>query len=386
VTLTRLEKCPWPYPGGKTDAAPAIWAALGDVEHFADPFCGSLAALLLRPHPCNRTYYSETVNDKDGLLVNAFRSIQLSPDATAEAASWYVSEADLHARHLAILKWQSERELEHLMGDHLFHDPVIAGYWIWGMSCWIGSGFASGVGPWVVGPGGRIMKRTGSGGVSRQLPHLTNGQGVNRPQSREPGVHRKRPHIGDDGCGVNTAAVRERGVSTEEEYHPLTMPEVRRWFAFLSARLRHVRILNGDWKRAVTNGALKTLMVRQGKGHVGVLLDPPYRVTGTRDKDLYTHDGGDETAAEVREWCKANGADPEKRIVLCGFSGEGHEELESLGWRCESWFTTGFLKGGYAQQGEEGTAQHLERLWLSPHCLRPAEERAAQLDMFEGAK
>ena len=37
----------------------------------------------------------------DGLLVNAWRSIQWSPDATAEAASWPVTEADMHARHLA---------------------------------------------------------------------------------------------------------------------------------------------------------------------------------------------------------------------------------------------------------------------------------------------
>jgi hypothetical protein len=86
---------------------------------------------------------------------------------------------------------------------------------------------------------------------------------VNRPQAREPGVSRQLPHLGGDGQGVNHAGCRERG--TGDEFHPMTMPELRRWFQFLSARLRHVRILNGDWRRAVTGGASLTLPVRMKK-------------------------------------------------------------------------------------------------------------------------
>ena len=67
--------------------------------------CGSCAVLLNRPHVPNRTYYSETANDVDGLLVNALRSMQLHPDATAEAASRIVCEADLHAVQLQLLRW-----------------------------------------------------------------------------------------------------------------------------------------------------------------------------------------------------------------------------------------------------------------------------------------
>ena len=89
-----VAKAPFPWFGGKTHAAPHIWAALGDCEHYVEPFSGSLAALLLRPHQCNRAYYSETVNDLDGLLCNAWRAIQLHPDETAEAASRPVSECD----------------------------------------------------------------------------------------------------------------------------------------------------------------------------------------------------------------------------------------------------------------------------------------------------
>ena len=98
--LKNLFKTPFPYFGGKADAAPAVWDALGDVSHYVEPFCGSLAVLLRRPHPCNRAYFSETVNDADGFLVNVWRSIQMSPQETAEWASWPVTEADITARHL----------------------------------------------------------------------------------------------------------------------------------------------------------------------------------------------------------------------------------------------------------------------------------------------
>jgi hypothetical protein len=395
MTLTNLNKTPWPWFGGKADAAPYVWAALGDVAHYVEPFAGSLAVLLRRPHPANRTYYSETVNDIDGLLVNAWRAIAADPDAVADAASWPVSEADLSARHLALVKWRAEGAAEMLAGDPGFYDATMAGWWMWGQSCWIGSGWCSGVGPWIVGADGRITKREGKGeGVSRRLPHISNdGRGVNRPQSREPGVSRQLPHLGNDGQGVNRPQAREPGVKRQlphlgnngqgvnhanarepgvGDYHPMTMPELRRWMQFLSARLRHVRILNGDWKRAVTGGALKSLSVRQGKGHAGIFLDPPYG--DVRDADLYAHDDLN-VAAEVQKWCLENGNDPLYRIVLAGFDCE-HEALESHGWRAVEWYRAGFLKGGMANTGGTGGQQHRERLWLSPHCLREPEQRS----------
>jgi hypothetical protein len=281
MTLTNLSKTPWPWFGGKADAAPSVWDALGDVDHYVEPFAGSLAVLLRRPHPCNRTYYSETVNDLDGLLVNAWRAMQHSPDSMADAASWPVSEADLHARHLALVRWRAEHDLERLMADPSWHDPVMAGWWAWGQSCWIGSGWCSGRGLWIVGSDGRIARRpkgNTDGGVKRQRPHIgSNGQGVTHQGTREPGVDRQLPNISSDGRGVNHPQTREPGVEIEHEYHPMTMPELLRWFRFLAARLRHVRILNGDWRRAVTGGALQTLPVRQG-GHVGVFLQSFIRI------------------------------------------------------------------------------------------------------------
>ncbi len=398
MTLTNLHKTPWPYFGGKADAAEAVWAALGDVPHYVEPFAGSLAVLMRRPHPCNRPYFSETVNDLDGLLVNSWRSMRASPDEMADAASWPVTEADLTARHLALVRWRAAGGLDRLRSDPDWHDAKMAGWWAWGLSCWIGSGWCSGRGPWVIGDDGVITKRPGSrAGVSSQLPHIANdGRGVNHPGCRKPGVSSQLPHIANNGQGVNRPGCREPGVSSKlpvlgnngqgvnhpgcrepgvGDYHPMTMPELIRWFRFLSARLRHVRVLNGDWRRAVTTGAAHTLPVRQGDGPCGVFLDPPYG--DVRSDGLYAEDSLT-VASDVREWCIANGDDPRFRIVLAGFDTE-HADLEARGWRVVEWFKPGFLKGGMAQQNGDGHSQHRERLWLSPHCLGA---RQAQGSLF----
>ena len=265
------------------------------------------------------------------------------------------------ARHLALVRWRQERQLEHLMADPHWHDPVMGGWWLWGQSAWIGSGWCRGDGPWVVGDDGRIERRKGEG-VSRQLPHVSdNGKGVTHGNLREPGV-------GD--------------------YHPMTMPELRRWMHFLSARLRHVRILNGDWARCATNGVCITLPVRQGHGPAGVFLDPPYSTDAERCGGLYAHEDLD-IANQVREWCQERGADPRYRIVLAGYDGE-HNALEEHGWTAQEWFRAGYLKGGMANtkgrtEGEDGDLhqQQRERLWLSPHCLRQ-DVRPRQVGLFMG--
>ena len=369
-------KAPMPWYGGKSQAAPLVWSLLGDVDHYCEPFAGSLAVLLDRPHPCNRAYHSETVNDLDGFIANAWRAIAQSPDATAHAASWPVSECDKSARQIALLRWRDEVALERLAGDPAWHDPVMAGWWLWAVAVQIGA-FA-GDGAWTADRvTGRIVKQARGArvpGVSRNLPNITREiAGVNGQTLREPGVFRNRPHLTDNGQGVNAAAVRSAGIADDSEaarYHPTTMPRLRAWFALLSARLRHVRVLNGDWTRLCTTGAMHTLTVRQG-GHVGVFLDPPY-ADNIRAGGLYSHDSGAVTDA-VREWCIANGDNPCRRIVLAGYDVE-HQALEAHGWTVHEWFAhDDFLRGGMGEQ------QHRERLWASPHCL---SQRAAQGDMF----
>jgi hypothetical protein len=223
-------------------------------------------------------------------------------------------------------------------------------------------------------------------GVRRDRPHLTNnGQGVNQPQLREPGVWRDLPHLANNGQGVNRPQLREPGVLDPitpahgvsaldvldwgAEFLDLTMPEIIRWFRYLSARLRHVRVVNGDWQRVCTAGALKTLEVRMKHGVIGVFLDPPYGTDARRAPALYAVDSLT-VADAVRDWCLANGDDPDLRIVLAGFDGEHGAVLQAAGWREHEWYKSGFLRGGMGNTNHNGThQQHRERLWSSPHCL-----------------
>jgi len=59
-----LLRAPFPYPGGKRRIADVVWAALGNPRNYIEPFFGSGAVLLARPHAPQ----IETVNDANGLL------------------------------------------------------------------------------------------------------------------------------------------------------------------------------------------------------------------------------------------------------------------------------------------------------------------------------
>ena len=377
MTLINLNKAPFPWFGGKSKAASLVWALLGDVDHYAEPFFGSGAVLLNRPHPCNRPYHSETVNDLDGFLVNLWRSTQWQPEATARAASWPVTEADKTARQIALLRWRDAGGLERLAGDPTWCEPVMAGWWAWAVCVQIGA--FDGRGPWTADPvTGRIYKqppgKSRLPGESRKLPHLSNnGVGVNHAGAREPGVIL----AANGALGEITEAHGGHAlddIDWGQTFHDATMPELVRWFRYLSARLRHVRVLNGDWSRLVTGGALKTLSVRQKNGVAGVFLDPPYADTANRSKSLYAADSLT-VAHDVREWCLANGDNPSYRIVLAGYDGEHGDVLERAGWTVHEWYKAGHLQGGYGNIAVgNGTGDHQqkrERLWASPHCLVP---------------
>ena len=354
------QKAPFPWFGGKQHAAPAVWEALGDVDHYVEPFMGTLAVLLRRPHLANRTYHSETVNDADALLVNFWRAVRADPGGVAGEASWPVSEVDLMARQLWLVERSDDGFVGRLRADPGLYDVRAAGWWVWGVCSWIGGGFADGRGPWAVDPA--------TGGVVKQAPGTP----------REPGVGVKIPHLGNNGQGVNHAALREPGVEGEGiAWHPMTMPELANWLGYLAARLRHVRIIQGDWSRAVTGAVAKTLPVRYGKGAAGIFLDPPYEKT-ERASNLYAHDRAG-VATDVHAWCAEHGDDPSLRIVLAGFDTE-HTALEARGWRVTEWYKPGFLRGGYGIRG--ATQMHRDRLWLSPHCLEPAAPAAAEYALF----
>ena len=317
-------RAPFPYFGGKSRVAHLIWDALGDVEHYVEPFFGSGAVLLARPHPAR----CETVNDADGLLANFWRAVSADPDAVAHHAAHPVNEADLHARHLWLVNAKGDIA-ERLMADPDWHDAKAAGWWVWGINCWIGGGFCSGDGPWVNVDG--IFTKRGTGqGVNRKRPHLsTPGHGVNR----------QLPHLGGTGKGVN-----RQQFLTE-------------WFCGLRDRLHDTRVACGDWSRVCGPAVL-----RSAGGVTGVFLDPPYDLT--MRSAVYANESG--CAADVLRWCAANGASPDLRIVLAGYDGE-HNDLEALGWRVHAWSTAGGYGGGRGGRGEENATR--ERLWFSPHCI-----------------
>jgi hypothetical protein len=333
---------PFPWFGGKRKVAGEVWSRFGVVANYVEPFFGSGAVMLGRPEPSG----IETINDLDGYVSNFWRAVKHAPIETSEWADWPVSENDLHARHVWLLQ-QRDTLRQRLEGDPEFYDAKIAGWWVWGIACWIGSGFCSGNGPWWVNGDRQLVHLGDNGqGVNRQLVHLgDNGRGVNRQLvhlgNNGQGVNRQRVHLGDNGQGE---------------------PETRlnAWFSALSDRLKRVRVCSGDWSRVC--GPSVTFK----HGITGVFLDPPYADTAGRQSDLYRVDS-DDVAHAVREWAIANGENPLLRIGLCGYEWE-HELPDS--WDVFKWSAGAGFGGQAVERTENGKR---ERIWFSPHCLTSAQ-------------
>lgn len=303
-------RAPFPYFGGKRRVAARVWEALGNVDHFVEPFCGSAAVLLARPHEPR----CETVNDADGMVANFWRAVAADPEAVARFLDWPVNEADLHARNRWLIA-RRESLTERLIDDSAFFDAQTAGWWCWGACAWIGDG-------WCVAD------------------------------------VRKLPHVGDAGRGPRAPRCAKAAFADDH----VETPDVRHWMLALRDRLRRVRVACGDWHRVVASSSTLFPAGRKRASYVcGVYLDAPY----AEGAQQYAAGGtGTGLSANVREWALSHGNDPRVRIVVSGYEGE-HDALTAAGWRCESWKT----KGGYSSQGGENANQRRERLWLSPRCL-----------------
>ena len=352
--MTEPYSPPFPYFGGKSSVADIVWSAIGDVPNYVEPFFGSGAVLFMRPGGAGEI---ETVNDADGFLANFWRAVQHDPEATAAWADNPVNEADLHARHVWLVN-RRESIADRLMGDPDWFDPKVAGWWCWGLCCWIAGGWCSGSGPWTSRDGVFVRREDGEDGqgVNRGRPHLGNrGQGVNRQlphlSDRGQGVRRKLPDLAR-GRGVN----RPNGNGTVAERRDYLIGYMRG----LADRLRNVRVCCGDWSRVC--GPTPTFK----QGTTGVFLDPPYADTAGRDPGCYAVDSLT-VAHDVRAWAIEAGKRDDMRIVLAGYEGE-HEMPGD--WRVVSWMA----RGGYGSQSDDEESNgrlnaHKERLWLSPACL-----------------
>ena len=347
-------KAPFPYFGGKSRVADVVWQAFGNVRNYIEPFCGSAAMLLGRPE----TGAIETVNDANCFIANFWRAMAADPEAVARYADYPVNEADLHARHRWLMLSESSHDWrEKMKTDPDHYDAKVAGWWVWGASCWIGSGWCD---------GGRlfaldgvsssnqrpsIAKPCALASLSQQLPSVSGDRGGGQ------GVHRKRPMVCGTHGGIAVHADANAGLYD--------------WFGALAQRLRRVRVCCGDWKRVCTPAVLAS------SGICGVFLDPPYADTAGRDSNIYAVDSLT-VAHAVREWAIANGDDPKLRIALCGY--EGEHQMPGT-WRVHAWKTG----GGYGNQskGRGKENAHKERIWFSPHCIVPEEE--PQTRLFEVA-
>jgi hypothetical protein len=179
---------PFPYFGGKRSVAHEVWSRLGSPIQYIEPFCGSAAVLLAAPRPASL----EVINDGSGFIANLWRAVKHSADLVAEWADYPVSHIDLGGRHVWLME-QRDQIGAGLRDPNWPGDAKVAGWWLWGQCCWIGSGWCDWVG--------------------------------------------KVPHAGNAGMGLLTSCGRT----------------AQAWLRRIADRLERVRIVHGDWSRCLNN-------------------------------------------------------------------------------------------------------------------------------------
>ena len=381
-------RAPFPYFGGKSRAAPLVWERFGTVINYVEPFFGSGAVLLSCPE--DRRPRVETVNDLSCFLANFWRATKADPDAVASAADYPVIETDLHARHRWLLSQAADLRLR-LDADPDYFDARIAGWWVWGASAWIGSGWCE------EGKEVRIQAPDLGGSSARGEVYANHGKGVNAAGMRAPSV--RLPDLAGGtqwgtsepnaraGRGVHSQGARgpsqqlprldgNGGTEARGDGKPGGGAGVHAFgyrtrlfdiFQALSARLRHVRVACGDFERILTDA------VTHRHGLTAVFLDPPYE--GFEG----VYGAAESVAGRARAWALQAGERADMRIALCGYEGE---HAMPATWECVHWKA----KGGYsnaAKGGNNGNARR-ERIWFSPACLRPGVN-AGQISLFGSA-
>ena len=302
---------PFPYFGGKRTVAAAVWARLGSPKQYIEPFCGSAAVLLAAPRPAAL----EVVCDGSGFIANFWRAVKHQPAAVAEWADYPVSHIDLGARH-GWLMAQRDRIGAEMQDPDWPGDAKVAGWWLWGQCCWIGSGWCD----WF----GQIPHASDAGmGVQAigQIPHAGNaGRGVQ--------AIGQIPHAGNAGRGAD-ALLTSCGRTAWA------------WLHRIADRLERVRVVHGDWSRC--------LNTHFGGDDTAVFLDPPYRSY----EALYGKAGA--VADAVEAWAREN---EHLRIALCGH----RDDYKLAGWDAVEW-----SRGRLTYSGGQTTDS--ECVWYSPACL-----------------
>jgi len=326
-------KAPFPWFGGKQTVIYEVWKRFGRPTQYIEPFCGTAAVLLAAPQPASL----EVICDANYYVANFWRCIKFQPDAVYEWQDYPVSHVDLDARH----RWLTQPERcaklrEQLADAEWAGDAQIAGWWVWGQCCWIGSGWCE---------------------KESQVPHATSaGQGV---QSKVPhagnagrGVQSQVPHASDAGMGVQSqvphAGNAGRGVQSKVSPASDAGMGVKYWFSYLAQRLERVRINHGDWSRCLNH--------HYGGKDTAIFFDPPY----VAFERLYHKDGQEPVAKAVEAWCKENTG---IRVALCGLLGD----YDLPGWEVMPW------KRGRLTYGGSGNGDK-ECIWFSPECFKVSKQ------------
>jgi len=304
---------PFPYFGGKRSVAAEVWKRLGDTSQYIEPFCGSAAVLLAKP----RAASLEVICDGSGFIANFWRAVKHQPASVAEAADYPVSHIDLGARH-GFLMAQRERIAAALHDPDWPGDAKVAGWWLWGQCCWIGSGWCE----WEDKVG--------------QVPHAGNaGRGIQAVG--------QVPHAGNAGVGIQ--AVGKVPHASDAGMVELLTSSGRAawtWLHKLADRLERVRVVHGDWSRCLNH--------HFGGDDTAVFLDPPYRSY----ENLYGSKIAP-VADAVEAWARDNA---DLRVALCGHRGD----YNLPGWDVVEW-----TRKRLTYSGSKTTDK--EAVWYSPACL-----------------
>lgn len=272
--MSNVLKAPYQWFGSKRQVCSAIWERFGDPDVFIDPFFGSGAILLGRPHEGGL----EVINDADSLLCNVWRAITYAPEETAKAATYPPSENDIIARHKWLMK-EGRKRTELLKEDPFAYDVQAAGFWLYALSAYVGGNFCDG------------------------KSHLN--QEAKIPSMSSMGIHRGELD-GDVGKMIE-------------------------YFKKLSWRLRNVKIACGDWSR------LTTPAVTIQHGITAAAIDPPYVGTEHSIQyggDLANAAAIEHVAHKARKWAIEVGQDRRYRVAYCGYEGlEFPKDWEVFEWK-----------------------------------------------------
>lgn len=338
-------KAPFPYMGGKSKIAPKVWTLLGDPKYYMEPFSGSCAVLLGRPAPLDDYNRYEIINDSDHYIANFWRAVKAAPEEVIYHSDYPINETELHARHLWLVN-EGKDIIKKCYNDPDFYDAKVAGWWVWGLSQWIGSGWCK--------PNGQVGKK---------LPEVFCEHGIQ--QYRRPSVgHEQGIHVTH-----KTPITRRNGGIHEHQNVSNQIPQLKEALGVhskqpshlierLSQRLRNVKVLCGDWSRVCVNCIIKNYPT-------AIFLDPPYRDYANCYNQKVVND-------EVEDFCKKWEDKPNVKIVLCGYEGEYNLPK----WTQEKWKANVSWSGG---KGGNNEKRSKETLWISPSC---AKETPEMNDMF----